>query len=110
MKRLLIAATALTLLVQPVSAQPYGRHWGHGWGHPVAPYGAPGAFWGGAILGGLIGSVLRPEPPPVIVEAPIPEVVPGSPAWNAYCLNRYASFDPASGTYLGYDNLRHPCR
>ncbi len=27
----------------------------------------------------------------------------------AYCAQRYRSWDPASGTYLGYDGLRHPC-
>lgn len=27
----------------------------------------------------------------------------------AYCVQRYRSYDPASGTYLGYDGLRHPC-
>jgi hypothetical protein len=26
-----------------------------------------------------------------------------------YCAQRYKSYDPASGTYLGYDGLRHPC-
>jgi BA14K-like protein len=26
-----------------------------------------------------------------------------------YCQQRYRSYDPASGTYLGYDGLRHPC-
>jgi hypothetical protein len=26
-----------------------------------------------------------------------------------YCAQRYRSYDPASGTYLGYDGLRHPC-
>jgi hypothetical protein len=26
-----------------------------------------------------------------------------------YCAQRYRSWDPASGTYLGYDGLRHPC-
>lgn len=26
-----------------------------------------------------------------------------------YCMRRYRSYDPASGTYLGYDGLRHPC-
>jgi hypothetical protein len=25
------------------------------------------------------------------------------------CAQRYRSYDPASGTYLGYDGLRHPC-
>jgi hypothetical protein len=27
----------------------------------------------------------------------------------AYCESRYQSYDPGSGTYLGYDGLRHPC-
>jgi BA14K-like protein len=27
----------------------------------------------------------------------------------AYCSQRFRSDDPASGTYLGYDGLRHPC-
>jgi BA14K-like protein len=27
----------------------------------------------------------------------------------AYCAQRYRSYDPVSGTYLGYDGLRHPC-
>ena len=27
----------------------------------------------------------------------------------AYCMRRFRSYDPASGTYLGYDGLRHPC-
>jgi hypothetical protein len=28
---------------------------------------------------------------------------------TAYCMQRYRSYDPASGTYLGYDGERHPC-
>jgi BA14K-like protein len=27
----------------------------------------------------------------------------------AYCAQRYRSYDPASGTYLGNDGRRHPC-
>jgi BA14K-like protein len=27
----------------------------------------------------------------------------------AYCAQRFRSYDPASGTYLGNDGLRHPC-
>jgi hypothetical protein len=27
----------------------------------------------------------------------------------AYCAQRYRSYDPASGTYLGHDGRRHPC-
>jgi hypothetical protein len=32
------------------------------------------------------------------------------PGWIAYCARKYASFDPYTGTYLGYDGLRHYCR
>jgi BA14K-like protein len=28
---------------------------------------------------------------------------------SGYCIQRYKSYDPASGTYLGYDGMRHPC-
>jgi hypothetical protein len=27
----------------------------------------------------------------------------------AYCQQRFRSYDVASGTYLGFDGLRHPC-
>ena len=37
-------------------------------------------------------------------------VVPGGVGVDAnYCAQRYRSYDPASGTYLGYDGLQHPC-
>ncbi len=26
-----------------------------------------------------------------------------------YCVRRFKSYDPRSGTYLGYDGYRHPC-
>jgi len=28
---------------------------------------------------------------------------------DGYCSQRFRSYDPASGTYLGYDGQRHPC-
>jgi hypothetical protein len=28
---------------------------------------------------------------------------------DAYCSRRFKSYDPSSGTYLGYDGERHPC-
>ncbi len=28
---------------------------------------------------------------------------------NSYCAQRFRSYDPRSGTYLGYDGQRHPC-
>jgi hypothetical protein len=37
-------------------------------------------------------------------------VVPAAPGGDAsYCAQRFRSYDPASGTYLGYDGQRHPC-
>ena len=27
----------------------------------------------------------------------------------AYCQQRFRSYDPSTGTYLGFDGLRHPC-
>ena len=27
----------------------------------------------------------------------------------AYCAERFRTYDPASGTYMGYDGMRHPC-
>ena len=39
-------------------------------------------------------------------------VVPGAAVGgdaSSYCAQRFRSYDPASGTYLGYDGQRHPC-
>jgi hypothetical protein len=36
-------------------------------------------------------------------------VVPNADNAAASCEQRFRSFDPASGTYLGFDGLRHPC-
>jgi len=35
-----------------------------------------------------------------------PETLGGYGAW---CAARFRSYDPASGTYLGFDGMRHPC-
>jgi BA14K-like protein len=34
---------------------------------------------------------------------------PGGGDGVAYCMQTYRSYDPNSGTYLGYDGQRHPC-
>jgi hypothetical protein len=54
----------------------------------------------GALIGGAIASQ-QVQPAPTYV-------VPGDGA-VVYCAQRYRSYDPASGTFLGYDGLRHPC-
>jgi len=81
------------------------RHWG-GHGHYRRGWRGPGVAAGvaglaaGAIIGGAIASQAQP------VYEPYP-VYGGDAA--AYCANRFKSWDPVSGTYLGYDGLRHPC-
>jgi hypothetical protein len=76
-----------------------GRYWGGGWGG----FGAGLAT--GAIVGGLLASPYYYGAPyyyaPRYYYEPDDEV--------DYCLRRYRSYDPRSGTYLGYDGYRHPC-
>jgi len=58
---------------------------------------------GGMVLGGIIAS-----------QRPYYYGYPGYGAYPygsavGYCMSRFKSYDPNSGTYLGYDGLRHPC-
>jgi hypothetical protein len=59
-----------------------------------------GGLAAGALIGGAIASQAAPAP---VYGSPVPDDA------TAYCLQRFKSYDPASGTYLGYDGLRHPC-
>lgn len=61
--------------------------------------------------------VVRYVAPPVVHYAPAPVGMPWaggyppfSDGWLAYCSRRYRSFDPRTGTFLGYDGNRHYCR
>jgi hypothetical protein len=47
-----------------------------------------------------------PPPPPPAAYYPPPPAQVGA---VDYCAQRYRSYDPASGTYLGFDGVRHPC-
>jgi hypothetical protein len=62
------------------------RHWGSG-------AGVAAGLAAGAIIGGAIASQNAARADSAV----------------QYCINRYRSYDVASGTYLGYDGLRHPC-
>jgi hypothetical protein len=62
-------------------------------GHRHRDYG--GAVAAGAIFGLAAGAIAA-------------NAAAGNDA-VAYCMQRFRSYDPASGTYLGYDGLRHPC-
>lgn len=88
---------------------------------PVRWRGRGAAIGAGIFAGALLGAGIAasrpyyygPGPyyygpayyPPPVVYAPAP--VYGDPV--AYCMRRFRSYDPGSGTYLGYDGYRHPC-
>ena len=79
----------------------YGGGYGGGWGY----YG--GGLAAGAILGGLLAAPYYDgygyNGYGYGYEAPVDDSA------VAYCVQRFRSYDPASGTYLGNDGYRHPC-
>ena len=104
-----IAATigeprALINAVPNITQSVQWRGGGWGWGAPVA-----GGLIAGAIVGGALAAPHGPGyygpgyyPPPVAYGPPPGDAV-------AYCMQRFRSYDPGSGTYLGNDGYRHPC-
>jgi hypothetical protein len=93
-------------------------HWrGRGWGLGAA-------VLGGAIIGGALASPYYGYGPGPYYGGPGPYYYgpgPYAPAYGpgpygpppgdavAYCMERFKSYDPRSGTYLGYDGYRHAC-
>ena len=86
------------------ATQPRG-YYGHGYGYDngYQAYGYEQSYGG-----------YEPEyvEAPSYGYAPAPAYRQGAVAAGrgvGYCQQRYRSYDPASGTYLGFDGLRHPC-
>jgi hypothetical protein len=89
--------------------------------------GGGGGFIPGAVAGALIGGAIASQSygyygGPGYVYAPgyydnqyyddgavAVESAPVGDDAVAYCMQTYRSYDPQSGTYLGYDGYRHPC-
>ena len=102
-----IGLAAFTATVPSVAyAQHYhggGGHYGHGggWGW--------GGFAAGAAAGAILGGIAAAPYYNGYYSGPYYayEPVPGDAV--AYCMRRFKSYDPGSGTYLGYDGYRHPC-
>ena len=81
----------------PLTSVQY-RRWHHrhqGW-HYRRHYGQGAAALGGLAAGAIIGGAIANS------QARANDAI-------AYCAQRYRSYDPDSGTYLGYDGNRHPC-
>lgn len=114
----LLAATmaigTVAVTTTDASAQRWGRHHG-GWGHRHGGWGwgAGAGFAAGALLGGALAS--RPYygsygPGYYYGEPGYYAAVPAPTGdGDAYCARRFRSYDPSTGTYLGYDGQRHPC-
>jgi BA14K-like protein len=95
-----------------------GGYRGRGFGGPALGVGIGAAVIGGALLAQPYGYGYQPygygyqpygyDPGYAggFVEAPVAGVGGG----DAYCMQRYRSYDPGSGTFLGNDGLRHPCQ
>lgn len=97
-----VGALLAAAVASPASAQRYHRHHHRGGG---------GAFIGGLAAGALIGGAFAAQPRYGYGYGPGPGyyAVPVDDGAVQYCLSRFKSYDPASGTYLGYDGARHPC-
>jgi BA14K-like protein len=92
------------------------RHggWHGGWHGGGLGWGIGAGLIGGAIIAGALTSpyygYYGPGPYSSYGYYPGPAyVVPGQGGAVAYCMQRYRSYDPRSGTFLGYDGYRHPC-
>jgi hypothetical protein len=73
------------------------------------------AVGAGIVAGAIIGGAIANSQPRYY--GPGPAYYYGGPGYYgpppgdavAYCMDRFKSYDPRSGTYLGYDGYRHPC-
>ena len=95
------------------------RWWGRGFG-----WGLGAGLLGGAIIGGALASpyYYGPYYAPGYYYGPPGPYYPG-PAYgypapgyggpagypSGYCAQKYRSYDPSTGTFLGKDGARHPC-
>lgn len=101
-----------------------GTAW-HGGGRPGGGWNGGhhhhhhGGFWPGFGTGVIVGGALAapygyygygPDyyDDDYYVDGPAVTVAPGDGS-VAYCRRRFKSYDVRTGTYLGYDGLRHPC-
>jgi BA14K-like protein len=101
---------------------------GGGWNHGGGRGWGGGGFIPGAVAGAVIGGAIANsnayydggpgyygpqygyyDQPDYYDQGPAVAVAPDDGDSAGYCMQRYRSYDPASGTYLGFDGLRHPC-
>ena len=106
----LIGAAALTLPAPAEAGRDYtARSRRQCWGAGLLGFG----------IGAIVGSALAPREvyvvPPPTTRRPITAPCsygppPWTPDWYAYCAQRYRSFDPRTGYFMGYDGLPYFCQ
>ena len=112
-----VAALGLAACAALATAAPASAAWHGGW-HRGFGWGWPGAVAAG-VVGGAVAAATAPlwapgyydydpgysyAPGPYVAAAPV-----GPSNGTAYCESRFRSYNPATGTYTGYDGLQHPC-
>jgi hypothetical protein len=125
-----VAVAATTLATLPAANAGDG-YWRRGDRHYHRYHSDSGDLAAAGILGLAAGALVvglasQPEPEPVYVNPyrqprprPVreyPETVyldgvlePWSRDWYDYCSDRYRTFNPQSGTFVGYDGQEHFC-
>jgi hypothetical protein len=87
-----------------------GGYYGGGYGWNGCGW---GNCWGPAVGLGLLGGAIIGSQYPYY-DSGYDYGYGGDPQYGGedysnYCASTFRSYDPASGTYLGYDGIRHPC-
>jgi hypothetical protein len=125
---ILSVAVAATTLATPPAANAGDRYWRNNGRHYQHHRSDSGDLAAAGILGLAAGALvvgLASQPAPVYdysyrrptrvyrervyVNDYAGGLEPWSPEWYDYCSDRYRSFSPRSGTFVGYDGREHFC-
>lgn len=114
-----VAATTLAALPAANAGDRYWRHRDRHHHHSDSGDLAAAGILGLAAGALVVGLASQPEPVyrrPVrvyrdtaYVDGYAGGLEPWSPEWYDYCSDRYRSFNPRSGTFVGYDGAEHFC-
>ena len=85
----------------------HGGGWGPRYGYGYGGWGSGAGLAAGLATGAIVGGALAASQAPYY-SGRSAYVAPGGDG-VAYCQQRFRSYDPASGTYLGNDGYRHAC-